>query len=130
MTSKCPCGRKFTKSMPNNSFHNIHVYKNPSVMHSKRMADKVRRDLTCSRPGFNWSFFSSCLLRCDLLSKSLINVRTLFCRSCHSYPYFPLFLRIYLFECFFFLRVIPTALLPAYVLGPGIPIPLLPSPPP
>src|SRR5438309_1010877 len=119
---------KLTKSVTNHSLNNQHRDKVFSVVNHQRMPDKIRRNLTCTRPGFNWLIFIHLFLLRNFLKQFFVYIWSFFAASTHTYfpgLCFPGFLRvtIYLSEYFLCFRVFPTALRPVYVFGNFNPIP-------
>src|ERR1700722_11263271 len=118
MTSKCSGWCKFTETMTNHSFNNQHGNKMLTIMNHQRVSDKIRRNLTRTRPSFNWLMLATFFLLHDFLKQFFVCIWSFFTTSTHIYLEglcFPGFLldTIYLFEYFFGFRVFPTALRPA-----------------
>ena len=62
-------GRKFTELMTDHVLGNENGIKRLSVMHQKRVADKIRRYHRASRPGFDRFLHARAIHLVDLLQK-------------------------------------------------------------
>ena len=62
-------GRKFTELVADHVLGNKNGNKRLSVMHQKRVADKIRRHHRAPRPGFDWFFYARTVHLVDLLQK-------------------------------------------------------------
>ena len=62
-------GRKFTELMTDHVLGNENGNKRLSVMHQKRVADKIRRHHRAPRPGFDWFLYARAVHLVDLLQK-------------------------------------------------------------
>ena len=62
-------GRKFAEFMTDHVLGNENGIKRLSVMHQKRVADKIRRHHRTPRPGLNWFLRARVVHLIDLLQK-------------------------------------------------------------
>ena len=62
-------GRKFAELVTNHVLGNENGVKSLSVVHQKRVADKVRRHHRAPRPGLDWFLYARAIHLVDLLQK-------------------------------------------------------------
>ncbi len=61
--------RKFAELVTNHVLGDENGMKRLSVMHQKRVADKIRRHHRAPRPGFDWFLYARAVHLVDLLQK-------------------------------------------------------------
>src|SRR6266850_4234787 len=78
-------GRKFTELMTDHVLGNENGNKRLSVMHQKRVADKIRRHHRAPRPGFDWFLYARAVHLVDLLQKIQLDEGSFLQRSSHNF---------------------------------------------
>ena len=101
---------------------------NSSIMYGNSVTNKIRRYLAIPRPCFDGTAVAPGFLLIHFLQKPFIDIRTFFTGTCHNYFLLCKICRLLYFR--FFLVLSPNVCFPHGLFGDGIPIPLLPSPPP
>ena len=70
--------RKFTELVTNHVLGDENGVKNLSVVHQKRVADKVRRHHRAPRPGLDWFLYARAIHLVDLLKKMQLDEGSFF----------------------------------------------------
>jgi hypothetical protein len=84
MLLKHPGGRKFAELVTNHVLGDENGMKSLSVVHQKRVADKVRRHHRASRPGFDRFLSARSVHLVDLLQKMRLDEGSFLQRSSHK----------------------------------------------
>ena len=70
--------RKFTELVTDHVLGDENGVKSLSVVHQKRVADKIRRDHRAPRPGLDWFLYARAIHLVDLLQKMQLNEGSFF----------------------------------------------------